>query len=75
VTPALLSDLPLIVLSRGRDASPELHAAHARIARMSRNARHLVVADAYHEIHLSHPEGGDRLGARCRRRLSAPVRR
>jgi hypothetical protein len=23
---------------------------------MSRNARHLVVADSYHEIHLSHPD-------------------
>lgn len=55
-TPALLGDLPIIVLSRGRDASPEQRAAHAGISRMSRNARHLVVADSYHEIHLSHPE-------------------
>jgi hypothetical protein len=55
-TPALLGDLPLVVLSRGLDASPEQHAAHAEISRMSRSARHLVVADSYHEIHLSHPE-------------------
>ena len=55
-TPTLLGDLPLIVLSRGLNASPEQHAAHAEISRMSRNARHLVVADSYHEIHLSHPE-------------------
>lgn len=53
--PALLGDRPVIVLSRGRDASPEQHAAHAELSRMSRNARHLVVADSYHEIHLSHP--------------------
>jgi pimeloyl-ACP methyl ester carboxylesterase len=55
-TPALLGDLPVIVLSRGLNASPEQHAAHAEISRMSRNARHLVVAGSYHEIHLSHPD-------------------
>ena len=55
-TPTLLGDLPFIVLSRGLKASPEKHAAHADISRMSRNARHLVVADSYHEIHLSHPD-------------------
>jgi pimeloyl-ACP methyl ester carboxylesterase len=55
-TPTLLGDVPVIVLSRGLNASPEQHAAHAEISRMSRNARHLVVADSYHEIHLSHPD-------------------
>jgi pimeloyl-ACP methyl ester carboxylesterase len=55
-TPALLADLPLIVLSRGLNSSPEQREAHAEISRMSRNARHLVVADSYHEIHLSHPD-------------------
>jgi pimeloyl-ACP methyl ester carboxylesterase len=55
-TPALLGDLPLIVLSRGLNASPEQRAAHAEISRISRNARHLVVADSHHEIHLSHPD-------------------
>lgn len=54
--PTLLGDLPVIVLSRGLDASAEQHAAHAEISRMSRNSRHLVVADSYHEIHLSHPD-------------------
>lgn len=54
--PALLGDLPVIVLSRGLNASPEQHAAHAEISRISRNGRHLVVADSYHEIHLSHPD-------------------
>jgi pimeloyl-ACP methyl ester carboxylesterase len=55
-TPMQLGDLPVIVLSRGLDPSPERHAAHAEISRMSRNARHVVVADSYHEIHLSHPD-------------------
>ena len=55
-TPTLLGDLPVIVLSRGLNASTDQHAAHAEISRMSRNARHLVVADSYHEIHLSHPD-------------------
>ena len=55
-TATLLGDLPVIVLSRGLNASPEQHAAHAEISRMSRNARHLVVPDSYHEIHLSHPD-------------------
>jgi pimeloyl-ACP methyl ester carboxylesterase len=54
-TPALLGDLPVIVLSRGRNSSPDREAAHNEISRVSRNARHLVVADSYHEIHLSHP--------------------
>ena len=55
-TPTLLGDLPLIVLSRALNASPDQQAAHAEISRMSRNARHAVVADSYHEIHLSHPD-------------------
>jgi pimeloyl-ACP methyl ester carboxylesterase len=55
-TPTLLGDLPLIVMSRGLNMSPDKHAAHAEISRLSRNARHLVVADSYHEIHLSHPD-------------------
>jgi hypothetical protein len=46
----------VIVLSRGLNASPEQHAAHAEISRMSPNARHLVVAGSDHEIHLSHPD-------------------
>jgi pimeloyl-ACP methyl ester carboxylesterase len=55
-SPFSLGELPLVVLSRGRDASPELHAAHAELSRISRNAHHRVVGDAYHEIHLSHPD-------------------
>ena len=52
---AVLGEMPVIVLTRGRDASNELQAAHAEISRMSRNSRHLVIPDVYHEIHLSHP--------------------
>jgi len=54
--PGLLGDMPMIVLTRGRGSSPDQQAAHAEIARMSRIGRHMVVTDAYHEIHLSHPE-------------------
>ena len=54
--PGLLGDMPMIVLTRGRGSSPDQQAAHAEIARMSRIGRHMVVTDAYHEIHLSHPD-------------------
>jgi pimeloyl-ACP methyl ester carboxylesterase len=54
--PGLLGDMPLIVRTRGRGSSPDQQAAHAELARMSRLGRHMVVGDAYHEIHLSHPE-------------------
>jgi pimeloyl-ACP methyl ester carboxylesterase len=54
-TPNLLGDMPVIVLTRGRGSSESQREAHAEIARMSRNSRHAVVPDAYHEIHLSHP--------------------
>jgi pimeloyl-ACP methyl ester carboxylesterase len=75
-SPAPLGDMPLIVLSRGLNASPDLHAAHAEIARLSRNSRQLVVAESYHEIHLSHPNAvvaaiGDVVAAV---RVRAPLR-
>ena len=54
-TPTLLGDLPVIVLSRGLNASPEQQAAHAEIAPVPQRAA-LVVAESYHEIHLSHPD-------------------
>jgi pimeloyl-ACP methyl ester carboxylesterase len=55
-TPNLLGDMPVVVLTRGLDASPDQHAAHAAIAKLSRNSRHTAVPGSYHEIHLSHPE-------------------
>jgi pimeloyl-ACP methyl ester carboxylesterase len=54
--PTLLGDMPVIVLTRGRGSNPTQQGAHAEIARMSRTGRHAIVPDAYHEIHLSHPD-------------------
>jgi pimeloyl-ACP methyl ester carboxylesterase len=51
-----LGDMPVVVLTRGLDASPNQQAAHAAIAKLSRNSRHTAVPGSYHEIHLSHPE-------------------
>ena len=48
--------IDLIVLTRGRGSAAAQQTAHAEIARMSSTGRHAVVADSYHEIHLSHPE-------------------
>jgi len=48
-------DRPLVVLTRGSDSSQELKEAHARLARISTNSRHTVVAGAGHEIHLFEP--------------------
>ena len=55
-SPNLLGDMPVVVLTRGLGSSQAQQAAHAEIARMSRNSRHVVVPESYHEIHLSHPE-------------------
>lgn len=52
--PGLLGNMPLVVLTRGR--GPSNAQAHAGMARMSRAGQHMVVAESYHEIHLSHPE-------------------
>jgi pimeloyl-ACP methyl ester carboxylesterase len=55
-TPNLFADMPVVVLTRGLDASPEQQAAHTAIAKLSRNSRHTAVRESHHEIHLSHPE-------------------
>lgn len=55
-TPNLLGEMPVVVLTRGLDSSPEQSVAHAAIARLSHNSRHLTVPGSYHEIHLSHPQ-------------------
>lgn len=55
-TPSQLGSVPLVVLTRGLNTSPDQQAAHAEIAKLSRNSRHTVVPGSYHEIHLSHPE-------------------
>ena len=51
-----LGNLPLIVLTRGRGIAAAQQAAHAGMSRMSSVGQHMVVADSYHEIHLSHPD-------------------
>jgi pimeloyl-ACP methyl ester carboxylesterase len=50
-----LGDRPLVVLTRGVESSPEPRGVHARLAGLSTNSRHTVVAGAGHEIHLFQP--------------------
>lgn len=49
-------DRPIVVLSRGVEASQAMKDVHASAARISSNWRHTVVADSGHEIHLFKPE-------------------
>jgi pimeloyl-ACP methyl ester carboxylesterase len=51
-----LGDRPLVVLTRGVDATDATRAVHASLARSSSNARHTVVPDAGHEIQLFQPD-------------------
>ena len=51
-----LGDLPVVVLTRGRDMTPGLTETHGALARLSRNSRQTVVPGAGHEIHLFEPE-------------------
>jgi pimeloyl-ACP methyl ester carboxylesterase len=53
--PHPLGDRPLVVLSRGIDTSADRDATFAELAKISSNARHSVVANAGHEIHLFEP--------------------
>ena len=53
--PHPLGDRPVVVLSRGIDTNPERDASFAALAQISRNARHTVVPEAGHEIHLFKP--------------------
>jgi pimeloyl-ACP methyl ester carboxylesterase len=53
--PHPLGDRPLVVLTRGVEASQELKDVHARAAGLSSNSRHTVVAGAGHEVHLFEP--------------------
>jgi pimeloyl-ACP methyl ester carboxylesterase len=55
-TGAPLGGRPLIVLSRGQQATPGLTDAHAQLARLSTNSRHAVVAGSGHEVHLFAPD-------------------
>jgi pimeloyl-ACP methyl ester carboxylesterase/uncharacterized RDD family membrane protein YckC len=51
-----LGDLPLIVLTRGRDSNADHLQRHASLAAQSARGRHEVITGAYHEIHLSNPD-------------------
>jgi pimeloyl-ACP methyl ester carboxylesterase len=53
--PHSLGDRPLVVLTRGIDASQAVRDVHARLAGLSTNSRHTIVTDAGHEIHLFQP--------------------
>jgi pimeloyl-ACP methyl ester carboxylesterase len=47
--------VPVIVLTRGQDRREGLADNHARLARLSSNSRHTVVATSGHEVHLFAP--------------------
>ena len=53
--PHPLGDRPVVVLSRGIDTDAERDASFAALAQISRNARHTVVPESGHEIHLFKP--------------------
>jgi pimeloyl-ACP methyl ester carboxylesterase len=50
-----IRNVPLIVLTRGQDATPGLAEDHAALARLSTNSRHAVISASGHEIHLFAP--------------------
>jgi pimeloyl-ACP methyl ester carboxylesterase len=50
-----LGDRPLVVLTRGMDSTQPVIDVHAALARLSSNARHTVVKDSGHEVHLFQP--------------------
>ena len=52
---APMSRVPVVVLTRGLDMTDGLAENHATLARLSRNARHTVVRDSGHEVHLFAP--------------------
>ena len=51
-----LGNLPLIVLSRGRNSSPDHQRHQADLARLSTRSTHVVAKDSDHEIHLFQPD-------------------
>jgi pimeloyl-ACP methyl ester carboxylesterase len=51
-----LGNLPVVVLTRGQGSRDALKAAHADLAAQSTHARHTVVPDSGHEIHLFRPD-------------------
>jgi len=51
-----LGNLPIVVLTRGLESRESLRTSHDNLAAESTNARHTVIPDAGHEIHLFRPE-------------------
>lgn len=51
-----MRNVPVIVLTRGKDGTPGLAEDHAALARVSRNSRHAVIPTSGHEIHLFAPD-------------------
>jgi hypothetical protein len=51
-----LRDLPLVVLTRGLDNSPQHTALQVDLARLSTHSKQIVVSDSGHEIHLFRPD-------------------
>ena len=52
---APFGDRPTVVLSRGNERDADREDAHARLAKLSTNSRHTVIAGSGHEIHLFQP--------------------
>ena len=48
-------DRPTVVLSRGDEPNKEREEVHDKLAKLSTNSRHSVIAGSMHEIHLTHP--------------------
>jgi pimeloyl-ACP methyl ester carboxylesterase len=54
--PGLSLTIPVIVLSREREVSPEVHDMQDQFARLSRNAIHWTVAGSGTQIHIEQPD-------------------
>lgn len=51
-----LGELPVIVLSRGKDMDPESKASQARYLKLSTNSQHLVAENSGHAIMIEQPD-------------------
>ena len=53
---ASFGDLPLIVLSRGRDQDPTWQQMQAELLRLSTNSRQLIADASGHNVQMDQPE-------------------
>jgi pimeloyl-ACP methyl ester carboxylesterase len=51
-----LGDLPLILLSRGKDMDADSTASQARYLQLSTNSQHLIADNSGHNIQIEQPE-------------------